>query len=94
MSKKDVEVNNGGVDEAFTIHHSDVCCNKAASVRTRRGRGGKQCVPIESMTCSCPSCILLYNGVEDLAFISSFMLLCLPNAGRCTRPGQRFEVTV
>ncbi len=39
VSKQDIEVNkfnvigdDGGVVEAVAIHHSDVCCNKAASV--------------------------------------------------------------
>ncbi len=46
VSKQDVEVNkfhvlwdDGRVDEAFAINHSDVCCNKAALVQTRTGRG-------------------------------------------------------
>ena len=40
VSKQDVEVNkfyvvgdDGGFDEAFAIHRSDVCCNKAASYK-------------------------------------------------------------
>ncbi len=51
MHKQDVEVNkvqvgdDGGLNEAIAIQHSDVCCNQAASVQTRRARGGKQCLP-------------------------------------------------
>ncbi len=37
---------------------------------------------------------VVYNGVEDRACVFSFLRLCLPNAGRRTRPGQCFEVTV
>ncbi len=68
MSKQDVQVNevhvgnDGGVDEGFAIHYSDVCCNKAAHSTNQesQGRNIVRTYKIDDVLVS-----VVNNGVED-----------------------------